>query len=98
VSKSTNRPIIWRVQSQKKLREIKLEKLFIETKKKTIWVFIKAYKEEKEIIFEEKRQRYLNASLRSQQSPWLIEIKQLRDYKRFFFRFFKKINDLLHEI
>ena len=52
-SKSTNRPIILRIESQKKLREIKLRKKSIETIKQNIWVLIKAQKGE-EIILEEK--------------------------------------------
>jgi len=36
MSKSTNKPIILRIQSQKKLREIKLRKISIETEKQTI--------------------------------------------------------------
>jgi len=36
VSKFTTRPIILRIQSQKKLREMKLRKLSTETEKQTI--------------------------------------------------------------
>jgi len=44
-------------------------------------VLIEAQKEE-EAIFEEKRKRYLNAPLRSQQSSQLTEIDQSRDCKQ----------------
>jgi len=68
----------------KKLRETKrneTEKLSTETENQTNWSFIKIYKE-KGVVFEKRRQKYLNTSSRSQQSPQLMEIDQLRDYKQ----------------
>jgi len=69
VSKFTTRPIILRIQSQKKLREMKLRKLSTETEKQTISVLIEAWKKKTKVIFGEKRQRHLNASSRTQKSP-----------------------------
>ena len=62
--KSTNKPIVLRIKSCIKLREIKLRKIFAETEKQAIWALIKAQKK-KEVIFENKRQRHLNTPLRS---------------------------------
>jgi len=49
------------------------EKLSTETENQTNWAFIKIYKE-KDVVFEKRRQKHLDASSRSQQSPQLIEI------------------------
>jgi len=64
VSKFTNRPIILRIQRQKKLREMELRKISTKTEKQNIWILIEAQREEEDIL-EKKRQRYLNAPLRS---------------------------------
>ena len=79
--KYTNRSIILRIQSQKKLREIELRKISTKTEKQTIWILIKAQRE-KEDILEKRRQRYLNTSLRSWQSLSLTEIDQSRYCKQ----------------
>ena len=79
--KYTNRPIILRIQSQKKLREIELRKISTKTEKQTIWILIKAQRE-KEDILEKRRQRYLNTSLKSWQSLSLTEINQSRYCKQ----------------
>jgi len=81
VFKYTNRPIILRIQSQKKLREIELRKISTKTEKQTIWILIKAQRE-KEDILEKRRQRYLNTSLKSWQSLSLTEIDQSRYCKQ----------------
>jgi len=75
--KSTNKSIKLRMQSQKKLREMKLRRLSTKTEKQAIWVLIEALREEV-IILEKKRQRHLNAPSRSQKSPWLMEMDQSR--------------------
>ena len=64
MSKFTNRPIILRIQSQKKLREMELRKISTKTEKQNIWILIEAQREEEDIL-EKRRQRYLNAPLRS---------------------------------
>ena len=63
---SPERPIILKIQSQKKLRE-ETENLSTESEKQNTWALMEAQREE-EVVLEEKRQMYLDAPSRSQQS------------------------------
>ena len=75
---SPERPIILKIQSQKKLRE-ETENLSTESEKQNTWALIEAQREEK-VVLEKRRQIHLDAPLRSWQSPQLMEMDQLRDY------------------
>ena len=65
----------------RKTERNEVEKLSTGTENQTNWAFINIYKE-KDVVFEKRRQNYLDASSRSQQSPQLIEIDQPRNYKQ----------------
>jgi len=68
----------------KELRETErneTEKISTETENQTNWAFIKIHKK-KDIVFEKRRQKHLDTPSRSQQSPQLMAIDQLRDYKQ----------------
>jgi len=56
MSKSTNRSIILKMQSQMRLREMKLRRLSTKIEEWTIWALMKAQKEK--IILKEKRQTH----------------------------------------
>jgi len=57
------------------------EKLSTEIEKQINWALMEAHKKG-EVILEEKRQKYLGASSRNQQSPQLTEMDQPRDCRQ----------------